>query len=109
MKKAAISRLEKDLISRITRLLNYSELINANLVIMERVCGNSNFSCIMEGKNRSLYLVTMSKERKRKMIYIPKRLEEKAKAYVDRYFKIKEGLEMISDINLGRLLEEKNR
>ena len=46
-------------------------------------------------------------EGKRKMVYIPRRLEDKAKEYADRYFKIKEGLEKISDINMARLLEEK--
>ncbi len=108
MKKAAMSRAERDLISKITRLLNYSEFIHANLVPMERVCGNSNCRCIREGKkHKSLYLVTMTKEKKRKMIYIPKRLEEKAKQYVERYYRIKETLERVSDINLKRLLEEK--
>ena len=108
MKRAAMSRPEKDLLSKITRILNYSEYIHANLVTMERVCGNKNCRCIREGKkHKSLYLATMTREGKRKMVYIPRRLESKAKAYVDRYFKIKEGLERVSDINLVRLLEEK--
>ncbi len=110
MKKAAMSRLERDLLSRITRILNHSEYIHANLITMERTCGNSNCRCIREGKkHKSLYLVTMTREGKRKMIYIPRRLEEKAKAYVGRYSKIKEDLERVSDINLARLLEEKNK
>jgi len=110
MKRAAMERREKDILSKITRLLNYSEYIHANLVIMERVCGNSNCKCIREGKkHRSLYLATMTKDGKRKMVYIPIRLEEKAKQYTQRYFKIKEGIENVSDINLARLLNEKNK
>ena len=110
MKRAAMSRMEKDLLSKITRLLNYSEYIHANLITMERVCGNKNCRCMREGKkHKSLYLATMTREGKRKMIYIPRKLEGKAKEYVDRYFKIKEGLERVSDINLARLLEEKKR
>lgn len=108
MKRAAMSRVEKDLLSKITGILNYSEYIHANLVTMDRVCGNKNCRCIREGKkHRSLYLATMTRQGKRKMIYIPRRLEGKAKEYADRYFKIKEGLERVSDINLARLLEEK--
>jgi len=110
MKRIAMQRLEKDLISKITGLLNYSEYIHANLVTMERVCGNSNCRCMREGKkHKSLYLVTMTKEGKRKMIFIPRRLEERAKEYTQRYFRIKEGLEKVSDINLARLLEEKKK
>lgn len=75
---------------------------------MERTCGNKNGRYIREGKkHRSLYLDTMAKEGKRKMIYIPRRLEEKAREYTERYFKIKEAIEKVSDINLARLLEEK--
>ncbi len=108
MKRAAMERREKDLLSKASRILNYSEYIHANLFTMERVCGNKNCRCIREGKkHKSLYLATMTKEKKRKMIYIPRRLEEKAREYTERYFKIKDVLEEISDINLKRLLEEK--
>ncbi len=34
-------------------------------------------------------------------------LEDKAREYTERYFKIKDTLEEVSDINLARLLEEK--
>lgn len=110
MRRAAMERREKDLLSKITRILNYSEYIHANLFTMERVCGNKNCRCIREGKkHKSVYLSTMTKDGKRKMIYIPRRLEDKAKEYTERYFKIKEGLERVSDINLKRLLEEKGK
>ena len=54
-----------------------------------------------------MYLTTIRKDGKRKAIYIPRKLEEETKSMVDRYFKIKETLEEISDINLKRLLEKK--
>jgi len=108
MKRTLMERREKDLLSKITKILNYSEYIHANLFTMERTCGNSNCRCIREGKkHKSLYLATMTKDGKRKMIYIPKRLEEKAREYTERYFKIRDSIEEVSDINLARLLEEK--
>lgn len=107
MKKPSMTRSEKDLISKLLRMINHSEYIHANLVVMERVCGNKNCRCIREGKkHKSLYLVTMKKDGKRKMICIPKTLEEKVRQYVLRYFKIKETIEKISDINLERLLDK---
>jgi len=107
MKRAARTRAEKDLLSKLSGLINYSEYIHANLLVMERVCGNKNCRCIREGKkHKSLYLVTMKKAGKRNMTCIPKALEEKARQYVLRYFKIKETIEKISDINLERLLDK---
>ncbi|MHB8278112.1 MAG: DUF6788 family protein [Candidatus Humimicrobiaceae bacterium] len=108
MKRAAMERREKDLLSNLTRLINYSEYIHANLTVMERVCGNKNCKCIREGKKHvSLYLTTVKKDGKRNMIYIPKKLEDEVKAYTERFFKIKEILEEVAAINLERLLGKK--
>ena len=110
MRRNVMTRREKDLLSRLSKIINYSEYIHANLTIAKRTCGNKNCRCIREGKKHvSLYLTTTRKDGKRKSIYIPKRLEERAREYTERYFKIKEGLEKISDINLARLLEEKDK
>jgi len=110
MRRNAMTRREKDLLSRLSKIINYSEYIHANLTIAKRTCGNKNCRCIREGKKHvSLYLTTTRKDGKRKSIYIPKRLEERAREYTQRYFKIKEDLEKISDINLARLLEEKDK
>ena len=108
MRRTQMARTEKDLVSKLAKMCSYSEYIHANLVNMERVCGNKNCRCIREGKkHRSLYLVTLKKDGARRMIYIPKRLEQKTKEMVQRYFRIKETVERISDINLERLLSEK--
>ena len=108
MRRNAMTRHEKDLLSRLSRIINYSEFIHANLTIAKRTCGNPRCRCIREGKKHiSLYLTTTRKDGKRKSIYIPKRLEEDAKAAVKRYFKIKGTLEEVSDINLSRLLSKK--
>ncbi len=100
-----------------TKNTNYSNKISkkcnrifnhANLTTIGRSCGNKNCRCVREGKKHvSMYLTTIRKDGKRKAIYIPRRLEEETKAMVDRYFKIKETLEEISDINLKRLLNKK--
>lgn len=110
MKRAGMDRREKDLLSNLSRLVNYSEYIHANLTIMERVCGNKNCKCIREGKKHvSLYLTTVRKDGKRNMIYIPKRLEGEVKASTERFFKIKEMLEEVAAINLERLLVKKKK
>jgi len=108
MKRTQRSRREKDLLSKLSGLINYSEYIHANLVNVKRVCGNKNCKCITKGeKHESLYLTTIRKDGKRKMIYIPKNLEEEVKKMVARYFKIRDIIEEISDINLERVLSKK--
>ena len=110
MRRNAMTRREKDLLSRLSKIINYSEYIHANLTIAKRTCGNPRCKCVREGKKHvSLYLTTTRKNGKRKSIYIPKRLEEDVKAAVERYFKIKDTLEEISDINLSRLLSKKEK
>jgi len=110
MRRNAMTRREKDLLSRLSKIINYSDFIHANLTIAKRTCGNPRCRCIREGKKHvSLYLTTTRKDGKRKSIYIPKRLEEDAKAVVARYFKIKDTLEEVSDINLARLLDKKKK
>ena len=110
MKRAGMDRREKDLLSNLSRLINYSEYIHANFTVMERVCGNKNCKCIREGKKHvSLYLTTVKKNGARNMIYIPKKLEGEVKAYTERFFKIKEMLEEVAAINLERLLGKKKK
>jgi len=105
-----MTRREKDLLSKLSRIINYSEFVHANLTIARRTCGNPRCRCALEGKKHvSLYLTTTRKDGKRKSIYIPKRLEEDVKAAVARYFKIKDNLEEVSDINLARLLSKKEK
>ena len=110
MRRNVMTRREKDLLSKLSRIINYSEFVHANLTIARRTCGNPRCRCALEGKKHvSLYLTTTRKDGKRKSIYIPKRLEEDVKAAVARYFKIKDNLEEVSDINLARLLSKKEK
>jgi len=42
------------------------------------------------------------------MIYIPKKLEEEVRQMASRYFKIRDMIEEVSDINLQRVLSKKD-
>jgi len=75
-------------------MINYSEYIHANLVNVARTCGNKNCRCITKGqKHVSLYLTTVRKDGVRQM--------------VARYFRIRDIIEQVSDINLKRVLAKK--
>ncbi|MBM3705595.1 MAG: hypothetical protein FJW66_03620 [Actinobacteria bacterium] len=106
MKRSQRSR--QDLLSKLSNMINYSEYIHANLVNVARRCGNNNCRCITKGqKHISLYLTTVRKDGARKMIYIPKALEEEVRQMVSRYFRIRDIIEEVSDINLERVLLKK--
>ena len=93
--------------SHLARLVHKGDFLRGNPVIMERVCGNKNCRCILLGKkHRSLY-ISKNKDGKRKMIYVPKRMEGEVKAKLDAYQKIKKLTEKISEINYRKLDIEK--
>lgn len=93
--------------SHLAKLVHKGSFLRGNPVIMERVCGNKNCRCIREcKKHRSLY-ISKNKEGKRKMIYVPKRMEEEVKSKLDAYQKIKKLTEKVSEINYRKLEIEK--
>ena len=100
----------KNTTSHLARLTSRGKFLRGNPVIMSRVCGNKNCRCILEGKkHRSLY-ISKNKDGKRKMIYVPKRLEEKVMAKLEAYQKIKKLTEKISEINYRELdIEKKSK
>jgi hypothetical protein len=75
---------------------------------MRRVCGNKNCRCVLEGKKHESLYISKNKDGKRKMIYVPKRMEEEVAAKLEAYQKIKRLTERISEINYGELEIEKS-
>jgi len=84
-------------------MVSKGKFLRGNPVIMKRVCGNKNCRCIKKGeKHESLY-ISKNKDGIRKMIYVPKRLEEDARRKMSDYQKIKELIERISETNYEEL------
>lgn len=89
--------------SYLAALVSKGEFLRGNPVIMKRVCGNKNCKCATKGeKHESLY-ISENKDGARKMIYVPKRLEEEVKKKLQTYQKIKKLTERISEINFKEL------
>lgn len=107
MNKSRMSQHERQIISRITKIVQYSDIVRANTVTMARVCGNKNCKCAKGEKHVSLYL-SRSKQGKQRLTYIPRQLEEKAQWQVDRYLQLRTLIDELLEINWHRLLAEKN-
>ncbi len=98
----------KNTTSHLAKLTSKGKFLRGNPVIMRRVCGNPNCRCILEGKKHESLYISKNKDGKRKMIYVPKRLEEEVMAKLGAYQKIKKLTERISEINYGELEIEKS-
>jgi len=100
----------KNTTSHLAKLTSKGKFLRGNPVIMKRVCGNKNCRCILEGKKHTSLYISKNKDGKRKMIYVPKRLEDEVRAKLDAYQKIKKLTEKISEINYNKLdIDKKNK
>ena len=89
--------------SHLARLVHMGNFMRGNPVIMKRVCGNKNCRCYQEGKKHPSLYISKNKEGARKMIYVPKRLEEEVEKKLAAYQKIKKLIERISELNYAQL------
>jgi hypothetical protein len=87
------------------RMPKAEECIRGSLVIMERTCGKPNCRCLKGRKHKSIYL-SQSYKGKTRMVYLPRRSEDKAHRYVKNYQRIRDIINSASDINI-RLLTER--
>jgi len=99
----------KKTISYLIRIVNKGKFLRGNPVIMRRVCGNPNCRCIKEGKKHASLYISKNKGGTRKMIYVPKRLEEEVREKLNTYQKIKKLTERISEINYTELKIKKEK
>ena len=95
--------------SHLARLIGKGKFLRGNPVIMKRVCGNSNCRCILEGKKHKSLYISKNKDGKRKMIYIPKRLEDEVEKKINAYHRIKKLVEKISELNYAELKIKKDK
>jgi|SRR5215469_5501602 len=100
---------ERQLYSRLRKLLSEPGLLRGNLVQMRRTCGKKSCRCHSDpdSKHASLYL-GVSIEGKHKMIYVPADWEQRIKDWVDRYSQARTLLQEISAANLKRLQNKKD-
>ena len=93
----------KQACSHLSNLIAKGSYLRGSPVIMNRTCGNKNCKCKLEGKLHSSLYISKNKDGKRKMIYVPKDLEEETKAKLAAYQKVKDLTEKISEINYEML------
>ena len=98
-----MSKAERDLRSRLTKLLHSEAIIRGSLAMRERTCGKSGCRCVTKGeKHAGLYLV-VSEEGKQRQIFVPKAFEDDVCHWVESYAKARTLLEEISKLHHEKL------
>ena len=95
--KGAMSLMERSKRSELAQLISREQLIRGNLVLMKHTCGKAGCHCQRGEKHESLYLAQSYKGKKR-MVYIPKRLEKEVRQWVKYYKKSRTLMDKISHI-----------
>ena len=95
--------------SHLAKLVYKGSFLRGNPVVMERTCGNKNCRCVLEGKKHKSLYISKNKDGKRKMVYVPRHLEDEVRAKLDAYQKVKKLTEKVSELNYQKLKEDKKR
>ena len=103
-----LSARERAARSRLVSLLRQRPLLRGGLVTMARSCGKQGCKCARGEKHVSLYL-SVRMEGKRKMIYVPRSMEERVRAWVETHRDVERQIELLSESCMERLLKEKKR
>jgi hypothetical protein len=102
--RAQLPAQERELYSRLRRLLTRPGLLRGSLVAMHRRCGKAACACSHDDarRHRSLYL-SLSRNGQRQMVYIPPAWEARVREWVGRYAEIRDLLEQLSQEYLARV------
>ena len=102
-----LSGRERAARSRLVKLLSQRPLLRGGLVTMARSCGKQGCKCGRGEKHVSMYL-SVRMEGKRKMVYVPRQLEEEVRSWVETYREVERDIDVLSEGCTERLLKKKN-
>jgi hypothetical protein len=97
---------ERDVRSRLVKRCADAPLLRGSLVTMRRVCGKEGCHCARGEKHVSLYLAIRA-GKQRKLVYVPREMEDRVREWVQSSQEIDHLLELISQSCLAQLLESK--
>ena len=98
-----MSKAERDLRSRLTKLLHAEGIIRGSLAVRERTCGKPGCRCVTKGKKHSALYLVLSEEGKYRQIFVPKAFQEIVRQWVESYAEARALLEEISKLHHEKL------
>lgn len=107
--RAQLPEKDRNARSRLVQFLAAGEpFAQGSLITMARICGTKGCKCARGEKHVSLYLATRL-GKKRKMLYVPKAMEEDARVLVENARRIEVLLEEMSQASLEHFVTEKKK
>jgi hypothetical protein len=97
---------ERDARSQAVQRVANQALLRGSLVRMERTCGKKNCRC-QQGERHPALCLAVRVGRQRKMIYVPRALEETVRRWIETGQEVDELLDAISQQCLERFLAKK--
>ena len=104
--RGSLLKEEREVRSRLTKIMHQEPFIRGSIVKMNRNCGKANCWCAKNGKGHISYYLALRIGSKRKMIYIPRRSEKKAREWVATYKQISRGINEITKKCIKTLVKE---
>jgi hypothetical protein len=100
--KGKMSITERNLRSRLTKLIQTKGLIRGTLTTRANTCGKSSCKCARGEKHVALYLV-VSVGGKLRQLFVPKSFEEKVRQWIDEYRQVERLLDEIADVHWAKI------
>ncbi len=100
------SSKERDARSQAVQRVANQALLRGSLVRMERTCGKKNCHC-QQGEKHPALCLAVRMGRQRKMIYVPRALEETVRRWIETGQEVDELLDAISEQCLETFLAQK--
>lgn len=106
MEKIKMSKEQRDLASKLCKLISEGDFLRGNLTERMITCGNPNCKCAKGEKHKTIYL-SVSISGKVRQIFIPRNLTKDVIRMVERYKEIRELLESLCEIEMQRIMRRK--
>lgn len=101
-----LPREEREVRSRLAKIVHRKPFIRGSIVKMDRRCGKRNCWCAKEKNGHSSYYLAARVGTKRKLIYIPRKCEERMREWVGTYKQMNKGINNITQWCIKRLIKE---
>ena len=105
MYRGSFSADERQIQSKIRKIMGQERIIRAGIVKMTRKCGKVNCRCA-QGKGHVSYYLSMRVGKGRKMVYVPRNMAAKVRQWVASYKEINKAMDQLSNFSLQQLKQE---
>ena len=104
--RSSLAREEREVRSKLTKIMNQYPFIRGSIVKMNRSCGKPNCWCAKNGKGHVSYYLALRLGSKRKMMCIPRKSEKKAREWVATYRQVSNGINKITKQCVKKLVKD---